>query len=256
MKKFPLNIAHRGASSSAPENTMPAFERAIKDHCDCIELDVHLSHDNIPVVIHDETLNRTTNGYGRVSDFTVCELKKLDAGKYFSKEFINTKIPTLEEVFKLVVKYNTSLDIEIKQSTGYIEKKVIDLIFKYNYENKVIITSFNPKSLVTTKKLCPNIETGLLFFLLQRDPIDSAKKINANALCANFNFVNTLNKEYIKKISDNNLKLFTFTVNKKSDMVHMIKKNADGIITNNPYELYKLKTNPFKRLFYSLNFKK
>src|SRR3712207_5048900 len=110
-------MAHRGAAAYAPENTIAAFTKAIEMKADAIELDIHLSKDDHIVVIHDEKVDRTTNGKGLVMEFTLEELKRLDAGSWFNKEFKNEKIPTLREVLELVAYKNIDLNIEIK--AGY-----------------------------------------------------------------------------------------------------------------------------------------
>lgn len=249
MRKFPLNIAHRGASSLAPENTMPAFKKAIELKCNGIELDVHLTKDEKVVVIHDDNLKRTTNGSGLVKNFTLKELKKLDAGSYFSEKFKNTTIPTLEEVMDLVVKHNILLDIEIKQSHPNIEKKVLDIIANYNYENNSLITSFNPKSILKVKNLNSNIKTGLLFFFLQDEPIKLLKNLNGNVLCADLNYVKLLSKKYIDDIHKNDMQIFAFTIDNPSEMWYLYKNNIDGIITNTPQYLNKLKRYPFNLIY-------
>ena len=106
--------AHRGVSSLAPENTLSAFQKAAAMGCEWIEFDVQLTQDGSPVVIHDKTVERCTNGVGIVSEMTLKELKLLDAGSWFSKEFCNETIPTLEEVLSLAKKYNMSVNIELK----------------------------------------------------------------------------------------------------------------------------------------------
>ncbi len=115
--KYTKILAHRGASAYAPENTMAAFKKAIEMNADGIELDVHLSKDGYIVIIHDERVDRTTDGKGEVKDFSLDELKKLDAGSWFSDEYKGEKIPTLEELLSLIKNTEIYLNIEIK--AGY-----------------------------------------------------------------------------------------------------------------------------------------
>ncbi|EJO5348401.1 glycerophosphodiester phosphodiesterase [Clostridium botulinum] len=245
MKSFPLNIAHRGASSLAPENTLESFKKAIDLKCDGIELDVHMTKDNELIVIHDEFLDRTTNGYGSVKNLTLKEIKKLDAGSHFSNKFKGVKIPTLKEALDLIVPANILLDLEIKQWEPEIEKNVIEMIKDYNYEKKTIITSFNPMSVLKCKKLCKDIKTGLLVFFLQTNPLEMKKNLKIDYLCMDVNYVKLFSQNNINTFKKNNLKILTFTVNRKDDMVYMIKHNIDGIITNKPQLLNLLKYNPF-----------
>lgn len=245
MKNFPVNIAHRGASSLAPENTLESFKKAIDLRCNGIELDVHMTKDKQLIVIHDEFLDRTTNGTGSVRNFTLSEIKKLDAGSHFSNKFKNARIPTLKEVFDLIVPYNILLDIEIKQWEPEIEEKVIIMVQNYNYEKKTIITSFNPISVLKCKQICKDIKTGLLVFFLQTNPLDMKKKFKIDYLCMDVNYIKLFSQNNINTFKKNNLKILAFTVDKKSDMVYMIKHKIDGIITNKPQLLNLLKYNPF-----------
>ena len=233
MKNFPLNIAHRGASSLAPENTLESFKKAIELKCDGIELDVHMTKDNQLVVIHDEFLDRTTNGTGSVRNLTLNEIKKLDAGSHFSNKFKDSKIPTLKEA------------LEIKQWEPGIEKNVITMIQNYNYEKKTIITSFNPMSVLKCKEICKDIKTGLLVFFLQNNPLDMKKKLKIDYLCMDVNYIKLLSQNNIDTLKKNNLKILTFTVDRKDDMAYMIKHKVDGIITNKPQLLNLFKYNPF-----------
>ena len=235
MKNFPLNIAHRGASSLAPENTLESFKKAIELKCDGIELDVHMTKDNQLVVIHDEFLDRTTNGTGSVRNLTLNEIKKLDAGSHFSNKFKDSKIPTLKE----------ALDLIIKQWEPGIEKNVITMIQNYNYEKKTIITSFNPMSVLKCKEICKDIKTGLLVFFLQNNPLDMKKKLKIDYLCMDVNYIKLLSQNNIDTLKKNNLKILTFTVDRKDDMAYMIKHKVDGIITNKPQLLNLFKYNPF-----------
>lgn len=162
-----LNIAHRGASAVAPPNTLAAFRMAAQLGADGIECDVHLSADGIPVVIHDFTVDATTDGSGRVRDMTVAELKRLDAGVSFSPAFAGERIPTLEEVLEAVGD-RLLLNIELKTTalTDYgLERAVVSLIERYGpaQEGRVLLSSFNPFSLRRVKRLAPHIPVGLLY---------------------------------------------------------------------------------------------
>ena len=146
--KRPWVVAHRGYSGRYPENTASAFEAAIRTGADMIELDVCLTKDRIPVVIHDQTLERTTEGHGLVSEFALSEIKKLDAGSWFSPEFKGESIPTLEEVL-LQIRGKISINIEIKpecfESSGpadAIEKQICILVEKFGINESVLISSF------------------------------------------------------------------------------------------------------------------
>ncbi|ENK1242898.1 glycerophosphodiester phosphodiesterase [Clostridium sporogenes] len=233
-------LAHRGASAYAPENTMVAFKKAIDMNADGIELDVHLSKDGHIVIIHDEKVDRTTNGKGEVKDFTLDELKKLDAGFWFSDEYEGERIPTLEELLKLINNTNIYLNIEIK--AGYriypnIEEKVIDMIEKYKILDRVIISSFDHYSLVRVKEINLNIKTGMLYEAALYEPWDYARSIKVEALHPNYI---TLTKEFIDKANINNLEINPYTVNDENDMERLIKSKVTSVITNYPDKAHQI----------------
>src|SRR5690554_5174035 len=147
-------IAHRGASNIAPENTMIAFQKAYQIGADGVEFDVHLTRDGKPVVIHDERVDRTTNGIGYVKSLTLSEIKKLDAGSYFHPNYSEEKILTLEETLDLVKNFKI-INIEIKNNLleyKGIEEKVTNIIRDKKMEQKVICSSFNHFSMLKIKK--------------------------------------------------------------------------------------------------------
>lgn len=143
-----LTIAHRGASAYYPENTIAAFEGAVAQQADMIELDVQLSKDGVPVVFHDEYLKRHSNGRGRVCELTLKELKMLDVGSWFNKKFSDQTIPTLEEVLAFA-SGNIALNIEIKPTSvstrfqGGVEEKVEKLVKRYRMQRHVLFSSFD-----------------------------------------------------------------------------------------------------------------
>ena len=158
MKNNTKVFAHRGGGLSAPENTLAAFSRAIKQNVSGIELDVQLSKDNIPVVIHDAAVERTTNGKGTVSELSLKDLKSLDAGSYFSKSFEYEMIPTLEEVLNLLneKKYAGILNIELKtdeNSYEGIENIVYGIIASHQWSFSIIFSSFNLETLERLHKI-------------------------------------------------------------------------------------------------------
>ncbi|MFJ7745311.1 glycerophosphodiester phosphodiesterase [Peribacillus sp. NPDC097295] len=159
-------FAHRGSKGTHPENTFLAFKEAVRVGADGIEFDVHLSSDDELVVIHDETLDRTTTLSGYVKDFSREELKKADAGCKFSEEFSGEKIPFLGEIFEWAKEHALTMNIELKtDKIAYegIEEKVVDLIREHHMERRVILSSFNHQSIEKVKELAPELERALLF---------------------------------------------------------------------------------------------
>jgi glycerophosphoryl diester phosphodiesterase len=221
-----LKIAHRGAKAYEPENTLQAFQKALELNSDGIELDVHLSSDGHIIVIHDETIDRTTNGKGLANDFTLAKLKSF---------FIDEKhqIPTLNEVFDLVDK-KCLINIELK-GLG-TPRKVVALIEEYiseknwNY-NHFIISSFDWNMLEETSNLNPNIPIGIL----TEENIDTAlafaEKIKAKAIHPDFNL---LNKENVRQIQEKGFLVLPWTVNSEKDIQKVKSYNVNGIISDNP----------------------
>lgn len=229
-------IAHRGASSYAPENTLPAFEKAIKQKADAIELDVRLSKDNVPVIIHDATINRTSNGKGYVHNLTVKELKKYDYGCKFSNKFKGVTIPTLEEVLQLLQNHPINLHIELKNGPiipKELEQKVLELIYHYDFENRVIYSSFDHISLQRLSFLDPQAKIGLLFHinLINLFQYVDQTGLKIHSIHPNHFYVT---EEMIMEARKRNIDVNIYTVNNKK-MAHSYKKmGVNGLITNDP----------------------
>ncbi|MGE7876234.1 glycerophosphodiester phosphodiesterase [Peribacillus muralis] len=159
-------FAHRGSKGTHPENTIAAFQKAAETGADGIEFDVHLSADGELIIIHDETLDRTTSLTGYVKDHSAKELKTGDAGVKFSKEFLGERIPFLSEVFDWAKGNGLLMNIELKtDKLAYegIEQKVIDAIRHHEMDQRVILSSFNHQSIEKVKLLAPDLERALLF---------------------------------------------------------------------------------------------
>lgn len=251
MNSFPMVIAHRGASSIAPENTLPAFKKAIEMGCDGIELDVHPSKDGYVMVIHDAILDRTTNGSGFVNNHTLAQLKTLDASKPFLRQFLGTKIPTLEEVFNLVIPTNIKVTIELKGNYADLPDKVVALIKKHNLKDRVTISSYNHEYLKHIKNTTPDILTEVDYYVVFEDIIKFAHKLKVDILCGEYKYVERMSRLNIKRIKRNNLKLIAYTVDNQEIMAKLISKGVDGIVTNRPDLLLDLKKNNrfFKKWF-------
>ena len=160
----PLIIAHRGDSANAPENTLAAFRLALEKSADGIELDVMLSADQKLVVIHDDTLERTTNGHGQVGNTPYAALRELDAGSWFRPEFKGEPIPLLDEVFaELGGKFLINVELKnYKTPKDQLPELVVALIKKHALSDSVLLSSFNARNFPRVKSLAPEIRTGLL----------------------------------------------------------------------------------------------
>ena len=178
-------FAHRGYSAKYPENTMISFRSAMNYPVDGIELGVHMTKDGHIVVIHDEKVNRTTNGKGFVKDMTLEEIKELDAGSKFNPLFKGEKIPLLEEVMQLIEGTNLKLNIELKSDVfPYygMDMEVLKLVEKYGMQNRTIISSFDHETLKRISEVAPYIETAPLFSNIVVEPWTYAEKIGAEAI--------------------------------------------------------------------------
>ena len=219
-KKHIIIIAHRGASAYEPENTLRSFKRAFELGADMIEFDVRLSRDRHLVIMHDEKVDRTTNGEGLVKDKTVSELKKLDAG-------MGESVPTLEEVIALG-KGKIGFVIELKEPGT--EEGVISLIKENNLIEHVFIVSFNQNLLKRVKDLESKVKTGLIL-LSSTDPIRLAKECQADTVAPFHDFITV---DLIEKAHQNNLKIITWTVDNRGEAESLRDAGIDGIVTNKP----------------------
>lgn len=237
-KKF-LAIAHRGASYYAPENTMAAFKMAWQMKADMIELDVQISKDGVPVVFHDAKLDNHSNGKGLVSSFLFDELQQLDAGRWFSDEFIGEKIPSLETVLKWAAG-KIMINIEIKREAvkdspkGIVEKKIVELVKKSEMEKNVIISSFDYQAVKRIKNTDGNILTGLLFdkkSSAKQGPLELLKKYQADFFhCSK----SEMKSKWIKQLRESEKKFMIYTLNRKKPMQKWIEKGAFGIFSDKP----------------------
>lgn len=236
-----LNIAHRGFSGMYPENTMLAFREAMKAGCHGIETDVQMSKDGVLVICHDELLDRTSNGTGLLKDYTYDELLNFDFGIKFSPEFQGEKIPTLEELLQFAKENHIFLNLELKNGLfpyNGIEKKVIELIYKYDFKDSVILSSFNHFSMIKCKDIDSSIKTGLLYEGTFVDIEKYCKNIGADALHPQY--FSLLDAELTKKIQDEGIMINTYTVNHEIHMEALLDLKVNAIITNYPDKLSKI----------------
>jgi glycerophosphoryl diester phosphodiesterase len=234
-----LVIAHRGASYDAPENTMSAFELAHRRQADMIELDVQLSKDSVPVVFHDDSLNKKSTGKGPVHSLTVKELKQLDSGSWYSSEFAGEQILLLEEVLAWA-KGKILLNIEIKpesvsdQADGGVEEKVIQLVKDFQMEQQVLISSFHYLALIRLKKIEPQIFTGLLYYKKISQgysPLELLDMYKADFFhCSRRELIHN----WADQLQQSDRHFLIYTVNSPRQMRMFIKMGAYGIFSDKP----------------------
>ncbi len=232
----PVIIAHRGASSYAPENTLAAFNLALHQGADGIELDAKLTADEHIVVIHDQTVDRTTEGHGRVNDLTLSEIRKLDAGSHFDIAFKGEPVPTLEDVFRAVGQL-TYINIELTNYASLsdsLPEKVAKLVVKYKLQQRVFFSSFNPIALIRIKRLLPEVPIGLL-------ALPGNKGWLARSWIARFLSYDYLHpeqtdvtQELVKSLHHRKKKIYVYTVNDIQSMQRLFMLNVDGIFTDDP----------------------
>ncbi len=236
-----INYAHRGASGYYPENTMIAFEKAIEHGCTGIETDVHMTNDGYLVLMHDEKIDRTTDGTGYIKDYNLGELRQLDAGKWKALDFSGERIPTVEELIELAKSKDIIINFEIKTDVIWykdIEQKLIEIIHKYNAADKIIISSFNHYTIHKCKQIDKNIKTGLLYMEGLFEPHLYAKIVGAEAIHPYFPAIDS--KEVIDRVRAAGVMVNPYTINEEEVMKRFLNYGIDGIITNYPDKLKKL----------------
>ncbi|MFO7742549.1 MAG: glycerophosphodiester phosphodiesterase family protein [Anaerolineae bacterium] len=232
-----LNIAHRGASAVAPENTLAAFEKAAQLRADGIELDVRLCADGVPVVIHDPSVDATTDGSGRVAGMTLAELKQLDAGSWFGPAFAGERIPTLAETVATVGD-QLLLNIELK-GEGLVDRglvrAVVDLVEHHRLAERVLVSSFNLLALRHVQEIAPQILTGMLYTIRAR--LALARLVSARPYTAMHPHARTLDEGHMNWIREHNHRIHVWTVDDSSEMRRLVQWGVDGIMTNVPDRL-------------------
>lgn len=235
LNRKPLIFAHRGACSYAPENTMAAFRLALEQGADGIELDAKLCKDGSVVVIHDQTVNRTTNGNGGVGDLTQAELQRLDAGIQFAPKYSGEKIPTLEKVFvELGQKFLINVELTSYASPGdELPEKVAELVKKTGVGKNIIFSSFHPGILGRIRKLMPEIPAGLLTGegVMAWGNLGVFRKTSPLLIHPYFSNVT---QKFLDKAHGQGRKVNAWTVDDPREIFRLVGAGVDGIITDDP----------------------
>jgi glycerophosphoryl diester phosphodiesterase len=225
-----LNIAHRGSSGTHPENTLAAFLAAASDGADMCELDVQATRDGAVVVIHDDTVDRTTDGHGAVTAMTLAEIQSLDASFKFPA-FRGERIPTLDEVMT-ATRGKLGLNIEIKE--GAVERQVCDLMRSHDALETSMVSSFEWKALEAVRAIDADVRIGLLAEKNRDGLIDAASAMNAYAVNPRFDMIDAA---FCAKAHARGLKVLVWTVDAPEAMRILIAAGVDGIMTNYPARL-------------------
>ncbi len=232
----PVIFAHRGASTHAPENTLAAFELALAQNADAIELDVKLSADGHVVVIHDQTVDRTTGSHGRVKDLSLAQFQSLDAGSFFSEKYRGERIPTFEEVFETVGK-RTFINVELTNYStprDQLVETVCMLVKKFGLQKRVMFSSFFALNLSKARAYLPDVPRGLLAF---------NGWLGAWARSFGFAFgryqalhpqLKDVTPQQVQRVHRLNRRIHVWTVNAADDMRRLFHWGVDAIFTDDP----------------------
>jgi glycerophosphoryl diester phosphodiesterase len=247
----PLNFGHRGSSAALPENTLEAFERAVQEGADGLEMDIHPSRSGEIVVIHDDAADRTTNGTGAVREMSLKDLKALDAGFRFTLDGGKTfpfrgkavRIPTLEEVFKAFPE--SRINLEIKEPGDPMGRKLLELIERYGMEEKVLVAAEKGESIAAFRRLGSSVATGATalqvkrFFFTMKLGITPFYNPRADAFQIPewYRDIHVVTPRFIRRAHGKGMKVHVWTVNDEVDMMRLLKWGVDGIMTDYPASL-------------------
>lgn len=226
-------VAHRGWSGRAPENTMAAIRLAIAEpDIEWIEIDVQLSKDYVPVVIHDYKLRRTTNGKGDVKDWTAAELAQLDAGHWFSQKYQGEPIPTLDDVLRESIGH-CKLNIELKTDGiryPMLEEKVLERIYAFDAVKEVVLTSFHEGTLYNARKFSGEVRTGLILDAWRNSLPKELEELGADFLSIGYS---RLNKERMALLNESGIQTMAWTANDERTIRKLTELDPNLMICTN-----------------------
>jgi len=234
----PLIMGHRGYQAQYPENTMVSFLAAVEAGAQFVELDVTLSRDQEVVVMHDDTIDRTTDGSGRVADYDLHALRQLDAGSWFDPRFTGERIPSLKEVLEQVApKAHINIEIKAHQSTdsgliGQVEQEVVDLVLTKNVRKRVLVSSFDSEVLRKIKQLDPAMDVALIS---KKSPLNETR-----ALCLELGVFSyhphlaSIDRDLVETLHKTGVHVFPWNIEDAEDIRHAFSLGVDGLIAKDP----------------------
>jgi glycerophosphoryl diester phosphodiesterase len=230
-----LLIAHRGASGHAPENTLAAFRKAVSLGAGFIETDLQLTRDARFVAIHDDTVDRTTNGHGAVHDLTLEGIRKLDAGSWFGSEYAGERIPTLEEILEFSKKNDVVFYLELKPGGSWGGEHALISALRESAEiARTVVISFDGEILEAVRKIEPTLMTGLLYDGQTGNPLDRAVEIGARQLAVRGDLVTPA---MLSQARQRDLQIVCWTVNHGAHIRLLMEAGVDGIMSDYPDRL-------------------
>lgn len=227
-------IGHRGASGHAPENTLAAFRRAVELGATFIETDLQLSRDTRLVALHDDTLDRTTNGRGPAHARTLAELRELDAGSWFDAGFAGEHIPTVDEILSFAREHDVVFYLEIKPSAWGVEHALAAAIREAGEAARVVVLSFDGATLAAVRRIEPLLMTGHLFDQARPDMIDRALAVGARQIAPRGDLVTP---ELVERAQRSDLQIVTWTINHPELIRRLAETGVNGIMTDYPDRL-------------------
>jgi glycerophosphoryl diester phosphodiesterase len=230
-----LVIAHRGASGHAPENTLAAFKRAVALGATFIETDLQLTRDSRLVAMHDATVNRTTNGQGKVHDLTLMELRRLDAGSWFGSEFAGERIPTMDDILEFSKKHDVVFYLELKPGGSWGgEHALVGALRESGEIPRSVVISFDADILARLRRIEPTIMTGLLYDGQIEEPLSKALEVGARQLAVRGDLVTPA---LLKDARKRDLQVVCWTVNHPAHIRMLLAAGVDGIMSDYPDRL-------------------
>ena len=233
-RRRPLAIAHRGASGECPENTRAAFVKAVELGADMIEIDCQLTRDGAAVILHDETLERTTTGRGPVRDRTLREIRALDAGSWFAPAFAGERLPTLEETIE-ILRGKTSLNLELKgdDEPGRLELHCLGILASYGYLGDTVFSSFSTRRMRVLRDCSPAARIGILVESARQwtSGLVLAAELAAEAVHPELSFVRPA---LVAEAHERGLEVRVWSVNRPKDIERLAAWGVDAIFTDHP----------------------
>lgn len=232
----PVIFAHRGACAHAPENTLASFRLACQVGAPAIELDAKLSADGQVVVIHDPTVDRTTDGHGKVAEMTLAQLKELNAAHKFNDRYSGEPIPTLEEVFE---EFGSQLYINV-ELTNYtsprdqLVEKVAALVKRFNLVDRVIFSSFHPMNLRQIRQLLPDAQVGILALEGEKGKMARGWVGRMFSPHVVHPFLKDVDDAFLKAQHSRGRRVHVWTVNEPEDLRRLFRLGVDGVFTDDP----------------------